>query len=76
METNLAYGLRSEHELQENPVEQVVESTHHLNSDPQQSPSLLEYDSELSNGYRDIRPVDTTGYADVLCRQSSYETSV
>ncbi len=73
-ETNLAYGLRSEDELQENPVEQVTESAHHFHSDPQQS-QLPEDDSELGNGYRG-RPVDTTGYANVLYRQSSYETSI
>ena len=74
-ETNLAYGLRSEDELQENPVEQVTESAHHFNSDPQQSP-LPAYESELRNGYRGLSPVDTTGYANVLDRQSSYETSI
>ncbi len=68
-ETNLAYGLRSEHELQENPVEQVTDSAHHFNSDPQQSP-LPEYES------RGMKPVDTTGYANVLHGRSSYETSV
>ncbi len=31
-ETNLTFGLRSEHELQENPVEQVTDSAHHFNS--------------------------------------------
>ncbi len=74
-ETNLAYGLRSEHELQENPVEQVTNSAHYFNSEPQQSP-LPEYESELGNENRGMRPVDTSGYANVLHRQSSHETSV
>ncbi len=40
MESNLAYGLLSEHELNENPAEQVTDSAHHFNSDHAQSPLL------------------------------------
>ncbi len=65
-ETNLTYGIRREQELQENPVEQVTDSAHHFNSDPQ----LPEHDPE---GYSDYR--DTTGYAQVLQRQSSHKTT-
>ena len=62
-----AFGLRSEHELQENPAKQVAELAHHFNSDPQRS-QLLEYEAEPRNSYRGIRTVDTTGYANVLYR--------
>ncbi|XP_064385904.1 uncharacterized protein LOC135334578 isoform X3 [Halichondria panicea] len=68
-ETNLAYGIGRKQELQENPAEQVTDSAHHFDSDPQQSP-LPEHDHE---GYSDYR--DTTGYAKVLHRRSSHETS-
>ena len=72
-ETNVAYGLQSE--IREIPAEQVTESVDHFNSDPQQSP-LPDHDSEGYSDYRGLRPVDTTGYANVLHRRSSYETSV
>ncbi len=74
-EVILAYGLSSEHVLQENPAEQVTESVDHFNSDRQQSP-LPDHDSEGYSDYRGLRPVNATGYANVLHRRSSYETSV
>ncbi len=55
-ETNLVNGLQSE--IREIPTEQVTESVDHFNSD-----------SEGYSDYRGLRPVNATGYADVLHRR-------
>ena len=54
----------------EEHAEAVTEEEVAMETNSQQS------ESDLCNGYRETRTVDTTGYANVVYRRPSYQTSV